>query len=303
MNATPTAQPELTVLSFGGGQDSTAILHRLVLDLEFRRRYAPGRLLVVMSDTGDEHPDTVEHVGAMRRMCQNVGIEFEYLTTDRGYHRGCWSEGLARTYERLGAIGSVAYPKTCSANLKVYPIWRFLEEWIAARYGIENRGKKFAVKEFVRRHGKVRVLLGIAAGEEKRCGRDREPWAQLCVQKVYPLIDLGWDRAACQRYVASIGQAVPPPSNCLMCPFKSKQEVLWTYRRHPERWEQWVSLEAAKVRKHEALGADPRKNYGVKGVRLLPAVLEAAQREFGHLSDEELDAHRMSHGHCNSNAF
>ena len=48
----------LTVLSFGGGQDSTTIIEKIIDDEAFRRRYVEGRLLVVMSDTGDEFPET-----------------------------------------------------------------------------------------------------------------------------------------------------------------------------------------------------------------------------------------------------
>lgn len=42
----------LTVLSMGLGQDSTAILFKIVFDAEFRARYAPEKLLVLFSDTG-----------------------------------------------------------------------------------------------------------------------------------------------------------------------------------------------------------------------------------------------------------
>jgi hypothetical protein len=45
----------ITILSFGAGQDSTAILYRIVLDPEFRKAYVKGKLVVIMSDTGDEH--------------------------------------------------------------------------------------------------------------------------------------------------------------------------------------------------------------------------------------------------------
>lgn len=52
----------LTILSFGGGQDSTTILYKLVFDADFKARYAPGDLLVLMADTGNEHPETYSHV-------------------------------------------------------------------------------------------------------------------------------------------------------------------------------------------------------------------------------------------------
>ena len=50
----------LTVLSMGLGQDSTTILFKIVFDAEFRARYAPEKLLVLFSDTGNEHPFTYQ---------------------------------------------------------------------------------------------------------------------------------------------------------------------------------------------------------------------------------------------------
>lgn len=38
---------ELTVLSYGGGQDSTAILYKIIHDPAFKSHYVPGKLLVV----------------------------------------------------------------------------------------------------------------------------------------------------------------------------------------------------------------------------------------------------------------
>lgn len=39
-------------------------------------------------------------------------------------------------------------------------------------------------------------------------------------------------------------------------------------------------------------------NKGVFGVKLLPEKLQEAIAKFGHMTDEELDHHKMTHGHC-----
>ena len=49
---------ELTVLSYGAGQESTWLLYKTILDKDFRRRFAPGRFVVIGSDTGDKHDDS-----------------------------------------------------------------------------------------------------------------------------------------------------------------------------------------------------------------------------------------------------
>ena len=64
---------KLTVLSFGAGQDSTAILYKYIYDADFRVKYAPEDFLVIMSDTGDEHASTYKHVKEIRELCKEHG--------------------------------------------------------------------------------------------------------------------------------------------------------------------------------------------------------------------------------------
>ena len=69
----------VSVLSFGAGQDSTAILYRLILDKEFQAT-VPGRLIIVMADTGNEYPTTMKHVSFCQWLCERAGIEFVFLS-------------------------------------------------------------------------------------------------------------------------------------------------------------------------------------------------------------------------------
>jgi hypothetical protein len=323
-----------TIVSVGGGQDSTAILYRLGNDHAFRERYAPGRCVAVMADTGDEHDDTLEHIERIARFCASHDIEWNYLTFDKGWHSGPWAAGLRTFYESKGAIGSVGFNPTCSDNLKIQPVYRWAAHDIATRY-FDDPGLAFRKRSFYRYvdgYGeKLRVLLGIAKGEEQRIARAQDPkpckpcngqglsllrgvcrrckgsgiapprskWFVDCIERVYPLVELGWDRAACQRYIADLGEVVPPPSNCFMCHWKSPIEILWTARHDRRRFDLWVALEARKHAKH----ADKPVNYYVFKDRSLLDVLADAEREYGHWSDERLDAWRMSHGHCVASGF
>lgn len=286
---------ELTVLSFGGGQDSTAILYKLIFDPVFRQRYAPGRLVVVFSDTGNEHNDTYRHVREVNDLCLKHDLEFHHLTSDRGFHSISW-QSLVQQWKANNTIGSVAYPKSCSDQLKIRPIYKWLESWIGENYNLDV-GRKKALYSFTRRHEKIRVLLGIAHGEEKRIGKKESapPWMDRCIEKCYPLIDLGLDRKACQDYIHGLGFRVPPPSNCVFCPFKSPAELLWTARRLPVRFSEWKALENAKLEANVKMNG---KNFGVYGRKTLSEALLEAEKQFGHLSDQELDDYRMSHGHC-----
>ena len=287
----------LTILSYGGGQDSTALLYKYVNDPKFRTEFAPGRFLVIMADTGDEHEHTYDHVEFTKRYCKDNKIEFVYLTADMGYHRGDW-QNLRGFYRAKNAIGSKAYPKTCTDRLKLRPIYNFLEDWIGREYGYVS-GRKRAFKSFAADHGKVRVLVGIARGEETRVkGKNDEPWKDKALETVYPLIALGMDRQDCQNYARSQALPVPYPSNCILCPFMSEIELLWLFRNLPEDFQDWVELEQNKLDKYSHL----EKNYGVWKNRTLPQVLEIAQEKYGNMTDKELNNYKMNHG-CNLSKY
>jgi hypothetical protein len=98
------------------------------------------------------------------------------------------------------------------------------------------------------------VLLGIAKGEEKRVQSkpDPEVWMRTSVEKQYPLIDLDMDRMAAQEYIAETGHTVPPPSNCMVCPYQSEEEILLLSLKYPKMWDQWVKFEQDKIKRQES---------------------------------------------------
>jgi 3'-phosphoadenosine 5'-phosphosulfate sulfotransferase (PAPS reductase)/FAD synthetase len=250
----------LTVLSFGGGQDSAVILQWFIKDFQgFRARYAPGKLIAIMSDAGDEHDHTYKYVAEVETVCAKHGIPFFFLKKEMGYHVQSW-QGLMEAQHRSIKNGKAMIvqlnTKSCTDQLKLGPIYKFLDGWIndEYEYGFKPHSgggvRKEAIKKFVNENGLIRVLIGFAAGEESR--RDKslvqqakdqaksvdENW-KAGIYREFPLIDLRYDRKACQEYLKSIKETVPYPSNCMRCPYMSKQEMLWLYRNHPAKWEEW----------------------------------------------------------------
>lgn len=284
----------LTMLSYGAGQDSTAILYKIIYDHAFRNIYIHGHLIVVMSDTGNEHPDTYNHVEYTKELCMKNGIDFVFITSDMGYHGNTWPD-LKSRYKSNDTIGSKAYPKTCTDNLKLKPIYHYLEKYIGDNAGYPI-GRKQAIKGYAEDHGKIQVIIGIAKGEEKRVAPDDGvfPWMRKGIKRSYPLITIGYDRKSCQDYAKSVGEPVPIPSNCMICPFLNDAELLWLYRFYPEQYEEWVELEKNKIEANMHAG---KKNFGVWGRKLLPEVLTIALAKFDNWSDERLQEYKMSHGH------
>lgn len=175
---------KLTVLSYGGGQDSAALLLLYIFNPEFRQRFAQGDFIVVMSDTGDEHEHTLQWVTLTKKLCAAHKIPFFHLKKEMGYHVDSWPDLISPQLRDEGAdfkptlvqLGT----KTCTLQLKLGPIYKFLDEWINQQYGYgfdideKSRGcRKRAIKRFGEENGKIKVLIGFAYGEENRAEKSK----------------------------------------------------------------------------------------------------------------------------------
>jgi len=293
----------------------------------FRRRFIGDcDFLVVHADTGAEHQATYDFIsGTLRPFSERWQIPFYYITRDLEYHTGHWRDGLRAQYRATNSIGMMT-TRSCTDSAKIAPLYKYVDEYLGRRYGFPW-GDKLALRAYAKRFGKLRVMIGFAAGEEKRVAKPpplvsqteldlgakhkgkakRQPpaWMRDCVERIYPLIDLGMDRAACQEYTRSTVGVVPRPSLCTICHFKSPEELTLFSMTDPEGFADWVQLEANKVAKW----ADRERNPGVKGAKMLPEVVAetyaALRPQFS--SDESLVAYleeyAFSHGHCVSTSY
>lgn len=286
----------LTVVSFGAGQDTIYFVHRILTDRSFYDKHIQGRLLIVGSDTGEEHPHTYEAIERIKVWCAgNDDVEFHWVTPDMGFHPRTW-QSLSGQYRLNKSVGSAAFLQTCTDNLKVKVVDNFVEDWIKREYGYTSTRKK-AYSDFFVDHGKIRLILGFASAEESRTsnGNKFDPvWKKKVIERYYPLILDGTDRQAAINYNEANIHFKVWPSNCMICFYSSDQEILWLYRNYPQKWNEWVAMEAAKLGKYK----DAEKNLGVYGKITLPQKLERAIALYGHWSDEELNEYKYSHGHC-----
>jgi hypothetical protein len=108
--------------------------------------------------------------------------------------------------------------RTCTAKAKGVPL-----DWVIERL---TGGEPFI------------HVIGFECDEQGRAERDRS-YSSLERTSRYPLIEWGWDRAACQAFLfASTGVAAWPKSCCVYCPFSANRGNLAThlarYAREPE---------------------------------------------------------------------
>ena len=81
----------------------------------------------------------------------------------------------------------------------------------------------------------------------------------------------------------------------MLCPFMNKIELLWLALKHPEDFKEWVRFERRKLEKFSHLGD---KNNGVFGRKTLPQILSEAKKQYGHMTIQEVESYKFSHGHC-----
>ncbi len=301
-------QDKLTVLSLGAGHDSTALLAELIFNDNMRRKIAPERFLVVMSDTGNEHDETYNYIPFLQKLCDTHDIEFYFITKEMGFHSPAW-QSLVEFYERTRTCGSKVFKRSCTDNLKVKVIYRFLAWWLQQNYGLK-KARKQGFYQFKRLFGKLNVLIGFAKGEEKRI-KKREPikWRAECINLQYPLINcLKWSRLDCQRIIRDeYGLELSLPTNCKFCPYSRPLELLWLKRFHPEDFSHWVRIERAKLdhfngRKGTNHGVFPTPKNAKTSVTLEDIVTKAEEQN-PNITDEQLMEYKMVHGHGVMSSF
>lgn len=131
--------------------------------------------------------------------------------------------------------------------------------------------------------------LGISLDEWHRMSTD-DP--DLVSTKVYPLIDLRLDRAACESLISRAGLPIPPKSSCWFCPFHGLDYWRRMRDQDPARFAQVIQLEETMAARRAAMGKDPV--YMSRRLRPLAQVVGTATQ--ADMFAEDLDT--CESGYC-----
>jgi PP-loop superfamily ATP-utilizing enzyme len=229
-------------ISFGGGQQSTALL---VLA-------ATGRITArtfLFANVGDdsEQPETLRYIAEHARpYAEKHGIELVEL------HR------VGRSGPRRGEVRTLLTdlerPTSKSIPIPVH----MTGGGPGTRQCTDRHKIKVIADELVRRGATADnpavVGIGISLDEIHRANnRTRIPHEQV----VYPLLDLGLRRTDCQRIIREAGLPVPPKSACWFCPMKRPSEWHELRRTQPDLFDHACRLEDQLVERRARLGKDP----------------------------------------------
>jgi|APSaa5957512535_1039671.scaffolds.fasta_scaffold00673_32 hypothetical protein len=230
-----------TILAFGGGVDSTAILAAHLYTATVANltgtsaneiRDAIGQIdHVVFADPGAEFAHTYTNVDTAIRQCGIASIPFSRV-------RKMDKDGNPMTIQQwLLGNGTVPVmpggPHVCSLKFKGEP----MQKWATKEYAGDD----------------ITWLVGIEANETQRARFQADPKSKH--QFKHPLVDLGWTRETCEQIIAAVWPHAVKKSSCVFCPFMSQCEIeqaaqdddAWAQVEEIER-----AFEATSAIKHQA---------------------------------------------------
>ncbi|GAB5015944.1 hypothetical protein MAHJHV65_24720 [Mycobacterium avium subsp. hominissuis] len=272
------------VLSFGLGLDSTSLLIRWLTDPS-SRDFALEDLVLVTAMTGHESAATVD---AMNR-----------LVLPRLRHHAIRYIQAARSQRRTNRAGDGIVVLDDSRHpQKLYADGQYtLGDEMLSAATIPQRGgsricsvhsKGDALDPVIARitQGRpYRHVVGFEANEAARAAKDRLHDTELR-RGWYPLMEWGWTRSDCRRYLVDLlGESVPK-SCCGFCPFAmstaaGRVQVIERYRQEPQLGADAMFLE------HVARSINPSQTL-IEGSSVADLVIEAGLSEVSELFKAEL---------------
>ncbi len=126
--------------------------------------------------------------------------------------------------------------RQCTGEYKIKPIKKKTREILGYPYPMRVPRSVF-----------IEQWVGISTDEFHRAKDADVKYMRNC----HPLIDMGWSRGDCVRYLTSLGLADTPKSSCLGCPFHGNAQ--WRHIRDtsPDEWRDVVEFDDA-IRKGNA---------------------------------------------------
>ena len=210
---------EIHILSLGAGVQSTTV-YLLAMDGKIRLDHA------VFADTGDEPQAVYRHLEWLQGL---HGPPIHVAS------RGRLSDDLMRGQSKATRCASVPFftmdvdgetgmtRRQCSSEYKVEVVERCIRRTII---GLKPQAR-------IPKHVALHQYFGISLDEARRSLGILKRMTRATPH--FPLIDMGWTRADCQRYLADRVPHETPRSACVYCPFHSDAEWM-RVRQNPEDW-------------------------------------------------------------------
>lgn len=156
---------------------------------------------IVFADTGDEPAAVYDHLARLQERADIAVVSAGHLAATVGK-----TFMPVPMFDGRGGMGR----RQCTYQYKLRPIRRHLREL----------GRD------------VDLSVCISTDEYLRAKDANVQWCR----NVHPLLDLGWSRADCERYLVGAWPWPVPRSACVYCPLHSDREWLTMREDRPDDW-------------------------------------------------------------------
>lgn len=229
--------PKLTVLSFSGGKQSSALLWMAILG---QIPIDKSRFIVINADPGMENHLTYLYVSMMEKKCQSVGIPFYRVTNGNLYEDLINLKKTTKTRidnppywtknKDTGKLGRLR--QSCTTKYKIVPIDRKIREILQENYGIPISRKRLG-------NNVVEKWIGFTYDEIQRIKPSSKKYAYFS----YPLIDLKWNKEDVISFLTNNGLPIPPRSVCNACFANGLSTFKEMYIHRPLDWNQAIKVD------------------------------------------------------------
>lgn len=234
-----TADASVEAFAFGAGVQSMA-----ALVLAARREIKPPEFVFANVGEDSELPGTLRYLHEYAlpfAAAHRLNIHEVRRTRRDGSTETLWQRMMrpeSRSIPIPIRMGRNAPPgtRTCTVEFKIRTIGKWLRSHGATAHRPAKVGIGFSTDELERVNPTLRRDYEVAS---------------------YPLIDLGLNRAACERVITEAGLPTPPKSACFFCPFSSASRFNDMRRDDPELFERTCRLEDELNRRRASLGRAP----------------------------------------------
>lgn len=127
--------------------------------------------------------------------------------------------------------------------------------------------------------------IGISTDEAHRA-KDSEV---RYLRNVFPLLDMGWSRSDCERYLRSRGWGDTPKSACIGCPFHGNRAWRNLRDNHPDEWRDAVAFDAAIRQAPHRLRGTPFLHASLMPLDVAP-IDRVSRREWNDAQTDIFDA-------------
>ena len=234
MAETEGGMTEHHILLLGAGVQSTAIF----LLMRQHVVVVPKAIVAVFADTQEEPAAVYKHLEWLKKLewppiyVRTRGKLGDAVIGERNWKKGHTS---IPAFGKIGTERQSVMPRRCTTDFKIEVIEQFIREEMLGLQPRMRRSRSIPIHQY----------YGISRDEARRAVSIHERAKEKGFIVHFPLLEIGWSRGNCLRFLAEWVPHPTPRSACSFCPYRSDREWLLMKQNDPESWQKAIAMDRA----------------------------------------------------------